>query len=121
MQLLSTEMSNQDPLQPMDPTQTMTQLAQFTSLQEATEQQQTQSLATGNSYLGSQVTVSTGTGQAPITGTVAAVDSSAVASGGSPQLVLNGSTQEFPLNDVTLVQFPTAPSTGSSGTSTTSQ
>jgi flagellar basal-body rod modification protein FlgD len=121
MQLLSTEMSNQDPLQPMDPTQTMTQLAQFTSLQEATEQQQTQSLATGNSYLGSQVTVSTGTGQAPITGTVAAVDSSAVASGGSPQLILNGSTQEFPLNDVTLVQFPTVPSTGSSGTSTTSQ
>jgi flagellar basal-body rod modification protein FlgD len=119
MQLLSTEMSNQDPLQPMDPTQTMTQLAQFTSLQEATQLQQTQSLATGNSYLGSQVTVSTGTGQAPVTGTVTGVDSSGVASGTGPQLILNGSTQEYPLNDIDLVQLPPAATTPTTPTAPT--
>lgn len=37
LQLLMTEMQNQDPLQPMDDTQSIAQLAQFSSLQ-ATEQ-----------------------------------------------------------------------------------
>ena len=84
MQLLSTEMANQDPLQPMDPTQTMTQLAQFTNLQQTNALAQSQSLATGNSYLGSQVTVSNGAGQTPLTGTVTGVDTSGVASGTPP-------------------------------------
>jgi flagellar basal-body rod modification protein FlgD len=117
MQLLSTEMANQDPLQPMDPTQTMTQLAQFTTLQEATAQAQSQSLATGNSFLGAQVTVSNGSGQAPTTGTVTAIDSSGVASGSPPQLVLNDATQEYPLSSVTLVQYPTPASTTPATTS----
>lgn len=114
MQLLSTEMANQDPLQPMDPTQTMTQLAQFTNLQQTNAIAQSQSLATGNSYLGSQVTVSNGAGQAPLTGTVTAIDTSGVASGSPPQLVLNDATQEYPLSAITLVQVPaaTTPSTG---------
>lgn len=118
MQLLSTEMSNQDPLQPMDPTQTMTQLAQFTTLQEATAQAQSQSLATGNSFLGAQVTVSNGSGLAPTTGTVTGIDASNVASGGVPQLVISGATQEYPLSSVTLVQYPTPASTTSSGAAT---
>jgi flagellar basal-body rod modification protein FlgD len=116
MQLLSTEMANQDPLQPMDPTQTMTQLAQFTGLQQTTALAQSQSLATGNSYLGAQVTVSNGPGQAPLTGTVTAVDTSGVASGSPPQLVVSGGSQEYPLSSVTLVQFPAAAATPSSGT-----
>jgi flagellar basal-body rod modification protein FlgD len=108
MQLLSTEMANQDPLQPMDPTQTMTQLAQFTNLQQTTALAQTQSLATANSYIGEQVTVSNGSGQAPLTGTVTAVDTSGVASGTPPELVLNNATQEYPLSAVNLAQFPAA-------------
>jgi len=122
MQLLSTEMSNQDPLQPMDPTQTMTQLAQFTSLQEATALAQSQSLSTGNSFLGAQVTVNSGTGQAPVTGTVTGIDTSGVASGTPPELVISGASQEYPLNSVTLVQYPSSASpaatTGSSSTTT---
>jgi flagellar basal-body rod modification protein FlgD len=119
MQLLSAEMANQDPLQPMDPTQTMTQLAQFTTLQQTTALAQTQSLATGNSYIGAQVTVTTGAGQAPVTGTVTAVDTSGVASGTPPELVLNDSTQEFPLSAITLVQYPAATSTGTTSGGTT--
>ena len=116
MQLLSTEMANQDPLQPMDPTQTMTQLAQFTNLQQTSALAQSQSLATGNSYLGSQVTVSNGQGLAPLTGTVTAVDTSGVAAGSPPQLVVSGSTQEYPLSDVTLVQYPAPASPGTAAT-----
>ncbi len=121
MKLLSTEMANQDPLQPMDPTQTMTQLAQFTNLQQTNALAQTQSLATGNSYLGAQVTVSNGQGQAPLTGTVTAVDTSGVASGTPPQLVLNDATREYPLSAVTLVQVPPAATSGTTASTTTGQ
>src|ERR1700758_1240787 len=41
LQLLTTEMMNQDPTQPQDPTQSVTQLAQFSALQY--QQQMTQS------------------------------------------------------------------------------
>jgi hypothetical protein len=101
----------------MDPTQTMTQLAQFTTLQQTTQLAQTQGLATGNSFLGSQVTVNAGQGQPSVTGTVTGIDSSGVASGLPPQLVLNDTTQEYPLTSVTLVQYPT-PVSSTTGTST---
>jgi flagellar basal-body rod modification protein FlgD len=103
MQLLSTEMSNQDPMQPMDPSQTMTQLAQFTSLQQATQMAQTQGLATANSMLGNQVTVPGSNGSAPVTGTVTAVDATPVASGGLPLLVINGVATEVPITSVTAI------------------
>jgi flagellar basal-body rod modification protein FlgD len=114
MQLLSTEMANQDPMQPMDPTQTMTQLAQFSSLQQATSLAQTQGLATGNSFLGTQVTLPGVNGAPPVTGTVTAIDSSAVASGGSPLLVVSGTTQEYPITSVSQVTIPSS-ATGASG------
>ena len=104
MQLLSTEMSNQDPLQPMDPTQTMSQLAQFSSLQQQTQISQTQGLAAANSYLGLQVAVRTGTGSnaSTLTGTVTGIDASGVAAGSAPQVIING-TQEFPLTSISQV------------------
>src|SRR6202012_6096859 len=88
--LLSTEMANQDPMQPMDPTQTMTQLAQFSNLQQTTLLAQTQQLATANSFIGAQVTLPGSNGAAPYTGIVTGVDSTNVASGGSPLLIVNG-------------------------------
>ena len=123
MQLLSTEMANQDPMQPMDPTQTMTQLAQFSSLQQTTTLAQTQGLATANSFLGTQVTLPGVNGAAPVTGLVTAIDSSAVASGGAPLLVVSGSTQEYPVTSVSQVSYPSsapAASAGSAAGSTTS-
>ncbi len=116
MQLLSTEMQNQDPLQPMDPTQSMTQLAQFTTLQQMTQLSQTQSLATANALLGSQVTVP-GAKNQTVTGTVTGIDSSGVASGTQPSLQISGSSQEFPLTAVTHLQDP-PPATSTSTSST---
>jgi flagellar basal-body rod modification protein FlgD len=119
MQLLSSEMSNQDPLQPMDPTQTMSQLAQFTSLQQMTTLSQNQGLASANSYLGLQVSVPTGSGTnaTTTTGTVTGIDSSGVAAGSPPELIISGLTQEYPLTSVTQVQ-PSAPASSGSTPST---
>ncbi len=103
MKLLSTEMSNQDPLKPMDPTQTMAQLAQFTTLQQMNQMSQTQSLATGNSFLGTQVTVPGINGSPPVTSVVTAIDASKIASGGVPLLILNGQSQEYPITSVSQV------------------
>jgi len=116
MQLLSTEMSNQDPLQPMDPTQTMTQLAQFTTLQQTSQISQTQSLAAANSFLGAEVSLPGTNGGSPLTGIVTGIDTSQVASGSLPQLIVNGSSQEYPITSVTMVQQ--APSAATTATST---
>jgi flagellar basal-body rod modification protein FlgD len=118
MQLLSTEMANQDPMQPMDPTQTMTQLAQFSNLQQTTTLAQTQGLAAANSFLGTQVTLPGTNGAAPFTGTVVGIDSSAVAAGGMPSLIVNGATTEYPLTDVSQVTIPAAAGSSSSSPST---
>jgi len=122
MQLLSSEMSNQDPLQPMDPTQTMTQLAQFTSLQQMTSMSQTQGLATANSYLGQEVAVQVGSGTSATTqtGTVTGVDSSGVASGSPPQLIISGLNQEYPLTSIKGVVTNTAASAASAAGSSAS-
>jgi hypothetical protein len=93
---------------------------------------QTQGLAAANSYLGLQVSVPTGTGASAstATGTVTGIDTSGVAAGSVPQLIVagaNGTTKEYPLTSVSGVQ-PTAPasssspsgsSSGSGGTSST--
>ena len=84
MQLLSTEMANQDPMQPMDPTATMTQLAQFSSLQQTSQLSQYQSLAAANSFLGTQVTIPGTNGAPAVTGVVTAIDSSQVGAGRRP-------------------------------------
>jgi flagellar basal-body rod modification protein FlgD len=119
MQLLSTEMANQDPMQPMDPTQTMTQLAQFSNLQQTTTLAQTQQLATANSFLGTQVTLPGSNGNAPYTGVVTAVDASNVASGGSPLLIVNGAPAEAPVTSVTQVTYPTSTSGSASASGST--
>ncbi|MGH7995161.1 MAG: flagellar hook capping FlgD N-terminal domain-containing protein [Opitutaceae bacterium] len=117
MQLLTTEMSNQDPLQPMDPTQTMTQLAQFTGLQETGELVQNQGISTASALLGAQVTVPGVNGNAAVSGTVTGIDSSQVSGGGSPLLILSGSSQEYPITSISQVQ-PAAAASSSSTPST---
>jgi flagellar basal-body rod modification protein FlgD len=115
MQLLSSEMSNQDPLQPMDPTQTMSQLAQFTTLQQMSQLSQTQGLAAANSLLGLQVSVPTGSGSnaSTATGKVTGIDTSGVAAGSVPQVIVtnaSGVAQEYPLTSLSQVApVPVAP------------
>ena len=120
MQLLSTEMSNQDPLQPMDPTQTLSQLAQFSTLSDTSQLNQYQSLAAANSFLGTQVTIPGTNGAAATVGTVTAIDSSGVAAGNSPELIVSGASQEYPLTAISQVTVPSSASTSSSSSTSSS-
>ena len=106
LQLLTTQMSNQDPLQPMDTTASMAQLAQFSSLDQMNQLSQNftlmradQSKYTAASYLGMQVTV-LDANQQSVTGQVTAVDTAT----DTPQLEINGTY--YPLSSITKVEFP---------------
>lgn len=88
LQLLTTELQNQDPTQPQDPTESVTQLAQMSELQY--QQQLTSSFQSfqstfavmqGASLIGKTATVNTGTGSASsssssssVTGTISSLD-----------------------------------------------
>ena len=108
LQLLTTEMNNQDPLQPMDDTASMAQLAQFSSLDQMSQLSQNfslmrsdQSKYTAASYIGMQVTVTDATSTTgSTTGTVSAVDTTA----DTAQLEINGNY--YPLSSVTKVELP---------------
>ena len=117
MQLLSTEMANQDPMQPMDPTATMTQLAQFSSLQQTSQLSQYQSLAAANSFLGTQVTIPGTNGAPAVSGIVTGIDSSQVGAGSAPELILAGASSEYPLTSISQVTVPSSTTTGGSSAS----
>ena len=107
LKLLATQLSAQDPMQPTDDTQFISQMASFSSLQQmstlntnftnfATSQQS----AEAPSYLGKQVSVTDANGNA-VTGLASAfhVDSSGVT------LTINGA--DYPLSSVTGVSLST--------------
>ena len=80
LQLLISEMKNQDPTQPTDETQTLSQLAQFSSLEQMTNLNQT--MTQGNAYsqisqsaalIGKTVTTSGNSTTAGVSGVVSAV------------------------------------------------
>ena len=108
LQLLTTEMNNQDPLQPMDTTASMAQLAQFSSLDQMNQlstnfnlMRADQSKYTAASYIGMQVTVTDSTSSTgSTTGTVSAVDTTT----DTAQLEINGNY--YPLSSVTKVELP---------------
>jgi flagellar basal-body rod modification protein FlgD len=111
MKLLSVQMQNQDPTQPMDNNQQMAQMAQMTSMQSLTQLAQgmtqlngSQTLVLANSYLGRQVSLLDADGKS-VTGPVTAVD----ASSGTLQLQVNGNY--YPLTAITRVELPPAPAT----------
>lgn len=113
LQLLTEQLENQDPLQPEDDTAFLSQMAQFTALQETdTLNQQVQNLTAG-SYIGETVTVNPGNSSA-VTGQVTSVDTS----GTTPQLVINGS--EYPLSELQMVNPIAAAGSSSSSTSSSS-
>jgi len=125
LKLLSTQMQNQDPMQPMDDSQFMAQMAQFSTLQATTAMStsmaalQTHSdLATASSLVGKNVTITNETAGV-VTGTVSGVD----ASSGNARVIIGG--KSYSLSDITnvtpVVTTPTAAAaaTSSSGSSTT--
>ena len=112
LQLLTTEMTNQDPLQPMDNAASMAQMAQFSSLDQMNTLSQNfslmradQSKYTASSYLGMQVTV-LDANQQSVTGQVTAVDTST----DTPQLEINGAY--YAISSVTKVELPSTTPAG---------
>jgi len=85
LQLLVTQMSSQDPLNPQSDTAFAAQLAQFSALKESQDMQANMATLQANSLIGETVTVNP-PGVPLVTGTVSGVQMSA----GTPYIVING-------------------------------
>jgi flagellar basal-body rod modification protein FlgD len=105
IQLMNVQFQEQDPMQPMDDTAFLAQMAQFTSLQQTQQMSTNLAASTANNYLGLQVAVTSASG-ATTTGVVTGVDTT----GTTPQLLINGTL--YPMANVQQVSDPTVPATG---------
>ncbi len=104
LKLLATQFKTQDPMKPVEDTAFIAQMAQFSSLEQASAMSKDiaalradQLRVTANSYLGQRVTVDTGDGQSRV-GDVTAIDST-----GSEPLIVVGETS-YPLYAVLRVE-----------------
>ena len=104
LKLLVAQLQNQDPLQPMDDTQFISQLAQFSTLQTMQQIQSSlqsslgaQLLDHAMSFLGHTVTAS-GSGGTPVTGTVSGIQLQ------SGNVLLEVGSSTVNLSDVTEVK-----------------
>jgi flagellar basal-body rod modification protein FlgD len=111
LQLLSTQMQNQDPLQPMDDTAYLAQMAQFTSLQQmntltstVAQLSSSQQNLGASSYLGKTVKMNDGN-NSTVSGVVTSVD----LSGTTPTLQVNGTS--YPLTSLLSVSSTPASTT----------
>ncbi|MGA2540487.1 MAG: flagellar hook capping FlgD N-terminal domain-containing protein [Verrucomicrobiota bacterium] len=114
LQLLVTQMSSQDPLNPQSDTEFAAQLAQFSALQQSQAMAQNMSVLQANSMIGELVTVSPANGTAPLTGQVTGVQIQS----GTPVLLVNG--QPFTLSQVTSIAPPVSTPAATSATTQTS-
>jgi flagellar basal-body rod modification protein FlgD len=85
LQLLVTQMSSQDPLDPQSDTEFAAQLAQFSSLQESQTMQANMATIQANSLIGETVSV-TPSGGGNVTGVVSGVQMQS----GTPYIAVNG-------------------------------
>jgi flagellar basal-body rod modification protein FlgD len=117
LQLLTTQLQNQDPLQPMSDTDFIAQMATFSQLSAQTtlntnfsNYSATQDIASAQSYIGQTVTVSgAAEGVAGATGTVSGV----TVVNGEPQITIGGIN--YSISDVTAI----APAAAAASTATT--
>jgi flagellar basal-body rod modification protein FlgD len=118
LQLLVTQMSSQDPLNPESDTDFAAQLAQFSALQEAQDTQGDLQDIQATGLIGQNVTVTPSSGASAVTGVVTAVQISS----GTPSIIVNN--QPYTLSQLSAVTPAGAatPSSGntSSGTPSTS-
>ena len=113
LQLLVTQMSSQDPLNPQSDTAFAAQLAQFSALQQSQAMEQNMSILQANSMIGEMVTVNPTGGANPVSGQVSGVEIQS----GTPVVVVNG--QSFNLSQVTAIAPPVStPATTSAATQT---
>jgi len=109
LNLLTTELSEQDPMNPVDDTQFISEMAQFSTLQATTGMQQNISQLGATQLLGDNVTLQNGQG-ATVSGTVSSISIDS----GTPQIVVNGIP--YALSAVTSVSAPSSSTTSSSAT-----
>lgn len=105
MKLLITELQNQDPTQPMDNSQLLTQLSQMRNLQASVDLDSTlsslttsQQLNSGASFLGKTVSGNDANNNA-VTGVV----SSVLVQNNTATLVLDGGQNQLPMANVTTI------------------
>jgi flagellar basal-body rod modification protein FlgD len=111
LQLLVTQMENQDPMNPQSDTDMAAQMAQFTSLTQSSAMSASLSLLQANSLIGSTVSVTTDSKGDTTSGVVQSVRTGAASSSGNPEIIINGTAYE--LSSVISVTPPTAASTTS--------
>ncbi len=110
LNLLTVQLANQDPMQPMEDTSFIGQMAQFSSLQQTTAMSQaltapksSSDLTSASALIGRKVTVSSDTGD--VTGDVTGVD----ASSGTAQLEIAGNL--YGLNSIKTIVPDSTPAT----------
>lgn len=108
MKLLTTQLTSQDPMNPMKDTEFISQMANFTSLEQMRSLSKSfdsfsadQKMAAAPSFLGRQVTITDASGD--ITGIVEAIK----LKDGKPAVVVNGQTYETKL--ITGISTPPPP------------
>jgi flagellar basal-body rod modification protein FlgD len=108
LQLLVSQMENQDPMNPQSDTEMASQMAQFTALTQASASSASLAMMQANSLIGSTVTLQVDS-QTTATGAVQGV----VLQNGTPEILVNGTT--YTLGQVTsvapTVTNPAAPTT----------
>jgi flagellar basal-body rod modification protein FlgD len=109
LNLLVTQLQNQDPMNPMSDTDFIAQMAQFSTLQQSQQTYQSIQGMQATNLIGSTVNVATTDGVSD-TGTVTGV----VMNSGTPEILVNGAL--YTLSDVQTVLPPAATSTSSSTT-----
>ena len=114
LKLLVAQIQYQDPMNPQSDTQMAAQMAQFTSLQQATQSTSSLAMIQANSLVGSTVNVQIDS-QHSANGVVTGV----VMNNGTPQITVGG--QNYGLNQITSITPATTAGTGTNtGTTTTS-
>jgi flagellar basal-body rod modification protein FlgD len=89
LQLLVAQMQNQDPMNPQSDTDMAAQMAQFTSLTQATNMSSSLAMLQANSLIGSTVTIQTDSKGDTISGVVQSVRAGAASTNGVPQILVN--------------------------------
>src|ERR1700744_4512207 len=94
LQLLVSQMENQDPVNPQSDTQMAAQMAQFTSLQQSSAMSSSMAMLQANSLIGSTITLQLSNGTTT-GGIVQSVRAGAASSDGTPQVVVNGASYDL--------------------------
>ncbi|MEY4916820.1 MAG: hypothetical protein RL616_733 [Verrucomicrobiota bacterium] len=110
LKLLVTQIQFQDPMNPKSNTDMAAQMAQFTSLQQASQSSSSLQMLQAGSLIGNQVKLQVEANQPPVTGLVSGLQMK----NGTPQILVNG--VYYNINQILSVSPMPAPTT--SGTTT---